>query len=360
MRKIAAGLRFLAFSAVCMLAGFTLSAVTPASPATRSGDYVVYRDYSWKSPTWIGFLYYDDFTYGAFVLSPETKSIVSLLFRVEPVDGRLVLTGQNIISKITETDVLAVNYLMTMLPDLYSWSLSSRKQGDPAKALFPLKRPRSSLLPSLRTQNLALSQFGGEVILGYAEEIPLFNLLGMSGTDGKAVLELVRMGRIQEGEESSFFGFSPVQEISEKPAFNLPRTRQTEEKTVDGVTFILDDQWTMVADNTFFLGDTAVLIIDTLVLGDHGIPTENLPLSLVRMFSLSNKSSWSIPSELSVTGTAKKFRIDNIFFDSGTGSINRDIKQCIPLAGGKCTIVSLSISETVYQANRSYFDSLLK
>lgn len=48
-------------------------------PSGVSGEYVVYRDYSWKAPTWIGFLYYDDSTWGAFSFTPSTGSRVSVL-----------------------------------------------------------------------------------------------------------------------------------------------------------------------------------------------------------------------------------------------------------------------------------------
>jgi len=120
----------------------------------------------------------------------------------------------------------------------------------------------------------------------------------------------------------------------------------------------LDNQWTMVADNTFFLADTAVLIVDTTDFSSLNVSSDLLPLSLVRLFSFSNRFSSSIPSEMKVAGTLKKFRVDNLFYDSTTGTANRDIKICIPLAGGKCSIVSLSVAEGAYQKNRAYFDSL--
>lgn len=349
--------------ALASLAGASLCAESPAGnpfaafPAPVSGEYVVYRDYTWAKPTWIGFLYYDDSTYGAFAFTPETGSRVSMLFSGEAMDGTFVLTGQNIISKITQDDVTAVNYLMRLLPDMYAWRASSGSA--PSATPNPAPVARSALLPSLVRQNRAIASFGGEVTLTYAPEVPVFGLQGMGSADGAPVLSLVRMGRIQSGGDSAFFDFSPPGEAKAGVDLKVPATRKTESVPVDGVTLNLDDQWTMIADNTFLLGDAALIIVDTLDLGPVGISRESLPLGLVRLFALSSATSWSIPEEISVRGDAKRFSIGNLFIDSASGSLSRDIKTCIPSADGKtCLIVSLSVSETAYRANETYFKSL--
>ncbi len=341
----------------------------PASfPSPVSGDYVVYRDYSWEKPTWIGFLYYDDSTYGAVAVTPSSGANVSVLFRVETVDGKLVLIGQNIVSKITQSDVVTVNYLMSLLPDLYAWQQGSgvQRRATAGTATVPAVALRSLLLPAAIVHSLNKVEFGGDVSLRFVPEVPVFNLQGMTGIGGKPILELARVGRIRSGEDSSFFGFTPVPvqvALKEGTPLVLSPSRKGDSKTVDGITLKLDGQWTMVADNTFFLGDTAVLIVDTVDLAALGLPTEklkpaNLPLALVTLFSLSSSTSWAIPAELMVSGTEKRFRIENLFYDSETGHANRDIKICIPLADHTCTVISLSVSDTAYQANKAYFESL--
>ena len=94
---------------------------TESTQGTFSGDYVIYRDYSWKAPTWIGFLYYNDETYGAFIRTDDSEKsrTVSILFSTKIEKGQLVLTGQQIISSLTPDDTLSVNYLMSLLPKLY-------------------------------------------------------------------------------------------------------------------------------------------------------------------------------------------------------------------------------------------------
>lgn len=350
--------RFFFLSAFLFALALNCAAETKAFdgyPAGVSGDYAVYRDYTWAKPTWIGFLRYDDSTWGAFAVTPATSSRVSVLFSTEIAGGKLVLTGQNLISKITSDDVLTVNYLMKLLPDLYGW------RNDAGSSVSAGPKSRSALLPKIAERKLNLPQFGGAVTLAFAPEVPVFNLQGMRGADGKAVLELARIGRIQSGGDDAFFAFAPAPDAKEGTELAVPSSRKTETRNVDGMSLALDDQWTMVADNTFFLGDAAVLIVDTIDLSLMQIPKANLPLSLVRMFSLSSPSAWSVPEDLSVAGTSSRFTVSNLFYDSERGTLNRDIKTCVPSSDGKkCVVVSLSISETAYRANRAYFDSIVK
>lgn len=352
--------------AIVLFSAFPLAAQTGAGskasvagafapyPAGISGDYVVYRDWSWEKPTWIGFLFYDDSTWGAFIKTPATGSDVRLLFSTETLDGELVLTGQNIVSKITQEDVLAVNYLMKLLPVLYAW----RNGPDSADAVTVKESGRSGLLPPIATLASSDEMFGGAVNVTFAPEVPVFSIRSLSRTASRRVMTLERTGRVQSSD-TEFFSFVTASDAKPGVALSLDAKRMTEKRAVDGITLSLDGQWTMYADNTFFLGNAAALIVDTLDLSLMQIPRENLALSLVGMFSLSSAESWVIPSSLAVEGTATRFTITNLIHDSKRGSLNRDIKTCIVSADGKtCTVISLSMSESAYQANKAYFSSL--
>ncbi len=352
-------MRLRTLRSVLFLAGFSIlcaafsAAVEP--PIHRSGDYVFYRDHTWKSPTWIGFMRYDAQTWGAVLVTPEFSGRVSVLFRAEELDGQLVLTGQNIISSITQDDVPAVNYLMNMLPDMYSWRLAAARQagGD----LFP--QQSGALLPADGEYRMIREEFGGPVRLRYSAWIPLFNLQGMYSPSGSALLELERAGRIQNGDEEAFYGFIPVPEtlsVTGAPAISASGAR--EDRLVDGFTLKLDGNWTMIADNAYFLGDTAMLVVDTLSYRERGLEAARLSLELTRLFSLSGNMVWIRPDSLEVSGSASRFTISNLVYDPESGRWNRDIKLVVPGAEGTCRIISLAVNETVYQVNRAYFDSL--
>lgn len=336
--------------------GATSVATTLASfPSGTSGEYVVYRDYSWKAPTWIGFLYYDDSTWGAVSVTPSTNSRVSVLFRTEEADGQLVLTGQQVISDITSSDVPVVNYLMSLLPDLFAW----RKELSVSPSVKLITQGRSPLLPSGLSLSKNLATFGGPITLTFSPEVAVFNMASMTTSEKKPIFELARSGRVGSSGDSVFFSFLPQEAVKKTPSLISLKQSPKEIRTVDGVNLTLDGQWTMVADNTFFLGNTAVLIVDTIDLGLMQIPQANIPLSFVRLFSLSSAAAWADPSKLIVTGTKDNFRIENIFFDVESGTLNRDIKKCILSPDGKkCTVISLSVSDASWKNNEAYFTSL--
>lgn len=323
-----------------------------------SGEFVLYRDRSWKQPTWVGFLMYDENTYGALLVTPASGTRVTILFRVETADDRMILVGQKNILKPRQEDVPAVNYLMGLLPDIYAWRQAARGSGAKDGGLNAA-RDSSSLLPPAFSTKSDIASFGGAVTLTWAPEVTVFNLHSIRQSDGTPMLTLERMGRISPDGGNDFFTFDPPGDPAAGVALSVSATRARESKIVDGVRLNLDDQWTMIADNTFFLGNAALLVVDTLDLRLLEIPAEGLPLSLARRFSASSGSVWADPAEFSIAGTAARFRISGLFRDSESGRVNRDIKLCIPSPDGRrCTVVSLSVSETAYKANQVYFDSL--
>ncbi len=363
MKKGALSLCLIALASVCLCA--EPSAASDAFSryqSPESGEYAVYRDYSWKRPTWVGFLMYDESTYGALLVTPASGTRVSVLFRVEASGDRMILVGQKNLLKPRQEDVPAVNYLMGLLPDMYAWRQAARGAAKPAdakaKAAIASRDP-SALLPPAVSVDLDIAAFGGAVTLTWAPEVTVFNLHSIRQAGGAPMLALARTGRIAPDGDHGFFSFAPPQSPSAGVTLAVPASRAREAKTVDGVRLNLDDQWTMIADNTFFLGNAALLVVDTLDLRLLGIAPDGLPLSLARRFSASSGSAWADPAEFSITGESARFRIDGLFRDVESGRENRDVKLCIPSSDGRrCVVVSLSVSETAYRANRAYFDSL--
>lgn len=341
--------------------GLDSAVILSRYPKPVSGEYVIYRDYSWKAPTWTGFLCYDDSTWGAFTWTPSTGSRVSILFRTEESDGVLILTGQQIISTITNADVPAVNYLMSLLPDMFHWHMELKT----SSAVRFESKSRKSLLPPKMTLPKTLENFGGDVVLSFSPEVPLFNLSSLTSVSGAKVLSLYRSGRLGEHGDKDFFSFVAVDDESslgvvEVSDFFVPDSHAVSEiRSVDGVTLKLDSQWTMMADNVFFMGNTAVLIVDTFPLSQSGFSDADIPLALSRLFSISSSTAWIDPEGFVISGSSKRFRIENRVRDVSTGASNQDIKICIPSKDGvSCTVISLSVTSPAWKAHRSYFDSI--
>lgn len=326
-----------------------------AFPEPAPGEFVFYRDHTWKAPTWTGFLRYDDSTYAGLLVTPSTGTRVAILFRGEATEDAFILTGQKIVSKNTNTDVPAINYLMRLVEDMHRWKVAALRKGSPEKSSV-----RSPLLPPRILTEVSSHMFGGEVRLVHAAEVPVFALYSVEAEDGKKLLSLERAGMIRSGEDADFFGFKESAAGAKSKKVSLRKKPDRREFIVDGRTLMLDEQWSAVAENTFFLDDTAMLVIDTLDTGAAGIPEGKLPLHLMRFFSRSTGNVWADPDKSAVSGSETLFRVENVFFDADTGLSNHDFKVCIPAADKRTVLVaSLTVGEGAYQNYRAYFEEIL-
>lgn len=318
--------------------------VTESAQGTFSGDYVIYRDYSWKSPTWIGFLYYDDETYGAFIHTPEKNSAVSILFSGKVDNGTLVLTGQQIISSITPDDTLAVNYLMSLLPKLYE--------------LKTLPRPEKKLFGDVTVRN-RMEEFGGAVSLHFQSFIPLFHLTAITGAKKETVLELIEVGSIKGNGEAVFYGFTPPVPQPRTNGFKADKAAKKETVTVSGIPLYLDSQWKKIADNSFLCGDTAFLTVSTVNIP----PAENgQRLSeqerLLRLLTGSGPyAKIQLPYTV-IEGTQNAFTLKQSVYAVELKKMTKDIKRCVKNKDGSFTIISLTVDSAAYNAEHIYFNGL--
>lgn len=337
----------------CMLLLFpaflfaTHKSATEAIYGTFSGDYVIYRDYSWKEPTWIGFLYYNDETYGAFIRTGthEKGQTISLLFSGKTEKRQFVLTGQKIMSPITPDDTVKVNYLMTLLPKLYE-----RKTFPSAeKALF-----------GETTVQGHIEEFGGAVLLDFRSFIPLFHLHTLKNTKTGTILELIEIGSIKGNGESLFYSYSPEEPKQTKNLFFLNKNAKKETVYVSNIPLHLDNQWKKIADNSFLCGNAAFLTITTVT-----IPVvKNInPLSaqeqLLRFFTASSPYAKTLFAYTTITGTKGVFTVEQYIYDTKTKKTSKDIKQCIKNKDASITVISLTVDSAAYSAEKEYFNKIV-
>lgn len=317
-----------------------------SAQGTFSGDYVIYRDYSWKAPTWIGFLYYNDETYGAFIhtRTSEKNSTVSILFSGKIEKKQLVLTGQQIISSITPDDTLSVNYLMGLLPKLYE-----------------LKNfPRAGKAPfGTATVRKQMEEFGDTVTLDFQSFIPLFHLKAISSAKKETVLELTEIGSINGNGESVFYGYSPAEPQQGTNVFTLDKAAKKETITVSDVPLHLDSQWKKIADNSFLCGDTAFLTVGTVNAppAESGNPLST-PERLLRLLAASSPYAKTLLPYTTVEGTQTFFTLTQSIYDVESKQISKDIKRCIKNKDGSFTIISLTVNSHAYSADPAYFNGL--
>ena len=101
-----------------------------------SGEYVFYRDYSFKRDTYIGFLYYNETTYAARYYSPATETLpaknLEFLFTVDASKNALEMTGERIlmekcIGQIEQSDTDLINYVHDLI---YEFASRRKKAGE--------------------------------------------------------------------------------------------------------------------------------------------------------------------------------------------------------------------------------------
>ena len=87
-----------------------------------SGDFVFYKDYTFKRESYVGFLMYDEGTYCARYFAPKNEEKpakeVKILFTVNTDKDFMELTGEKIISGRQADDTEVINYLHDMIYEL--------------------------------------------------------------------------------------------------------------------------------------------------------------------------------------------------------------------------------------------------
>lgn len=191
----------LALLFISMAAGlFAFPGIQSLFP-TSSGQYVYYRDYSFPKETYIGFLQYDEGTYAIryFTQVPEngTLPIIEMYLTLDTDVDYVDITGEKIVSPVTQNDVELMNYLHDLL---YEFA-SRRKKINDADFLNTV------------TSSEDFMQFGGMVTIDWDFYIPIFNLNRMISEEGDILFEAVTMGTLKDNNDQSFVSFSGIENI---------------------------------------------------------------------------------------------------------------------------------------------------
>lgn len=310
---------------------------------TSSGDYIVYKDASWKEEAYLGFLYYNESSIGTFLYIPTYSLRVKILFSVEDLNGELVLTGQKILGeqRNDELYIIAVNYLMDILPNLYKTKIKPNKK-------VGIIRKGEKIFNT--------KQFGPSCTFYYSSYIPFFYLDSISDENGKKVLILQEMGRLKD--DSDFFSF----ELTKIPRIKwseltLEKNPKKEKKTVESVTFNLDSQWKQIADNSFFMGGIAFLTVNKVDGKQFSDIPEDVISSMVKVFLMSGKMSKVLHEMTELIENKKAYFIKTEHYDVLAQKMIKDIKAVIKRKN-EYVVVSLTVDAAYYKWNNGYFDNL--
>lgn len=352
--------------------------------ADTSGEYVYYKDNTFRRKSYVGFLYYDDSAFAARYYAPadEQQKLppkdVSILVSVNPDSNHLEITGEKIVTSITPEDTDIVNYLHDLMYDF-----TERRQ-----KVWEVSPETVTEAASFCDRGIKIEddypQFGGKVSIFYDYFVPIFNVRKIVSSDGAVMFEAVTAGQLVSSGDKSFTDFkgfpdnlfsakSAAREIkpsNENQSFVIRSANGSNQKIE------LDSQWQQNMDNVWFLGDSAMLSVNVVPLAETKAEKEKYLNMLKRRMLLGTTSSYIVWQNLELTASDEKIRLSTYYYqnnsDGAGGSVNseksgkdeklsltKDTKILTKMNESEYGFFSFTVFDAEYRKNHAYFDSVL-
>ncbi len=347
MKKILFALLF-SFISLC---SFAIPAVEDVIP-TESGHFVYYRDYSFTTETYIGFLQYDEATYSIRYFAPNasvgTKEI-ELAITIDPKENYVLMTGEKIVTPVTMDDNTTINYLH----DIFYELCARRKKISFDTAIFG-SRNNSAQQTSLGKSTIANDedyfQYGGTVTVNYDYTIPIFNVRSIiSKSENTPLFQAVTMGQITDYEDTSFWDFEGFPSLP--PAEHDKKLARKDMETL----------WSSENSIFWFIDDDALLYSynTTVDLNTFGSQQYSIYDYFSRELSLSTEQSYVyLPSQKTFIQN-DALVVSNIIYIAETESFFQDTKILKETSKSESAIdfslTGLSAFFPFYYSNEKYF-----
>ena len=336
-----------------------------------SGDFVFYKDYTFKRESYVGFLMYDEGTYCARYFAPKNEEKpakeVKILFTVNTDKDFMELTGEKIISGREADDTEVINYLHDMIYELNARRI---KVGSVAPKDVDFS---DDDVPFLRQGKIVADefmQFGGDVKVVYDYVVPLFNVKAVYDYSGDAKFEVATIGRLTSSDDNSFddfVGFAELENFgkdAKKKSVAAKKIKVSKKdviinKTEDGQVIALDSGWSRSMDNLWMRGNDAV-ISAIKVSKDFGME-EELQADLgfiLKQFLINASGVYRDWKSLFVDFDDEDIKFQSLVYQPGKVTRNFIIIESED-ESDDCAIMTLSVFENVYKKNSKYFNEIL-
>ena len=207
---------------------------------TESGEYVYYRDFTFAKETYIGFLYYSEDSIGVRCFSNGNFD-VTILFSLDKSKDYIELTGERIVTQVTQKDVEIVNYIHDMV-----YELASRRK-KVQNEFLTLKEQKDSITKQFVVDQ-DFVQFGGQVQIVFDGSLPIFNLESITDIySTKVLLKAVTMGILSDSADSSFEKFAGFETTPlVKEVVKNKKLSRKEQKLFEETKQVYDSSWQKV------------------------------------------------------------------------------------------------------------------
>ncbi len=332
-------------------AAFALPGVSHYIPDS-SGQFVYYKDNSFSRESYIGALYYDDATYVLRYYAPNSgdkknfqpEKDIQIAFSLDASKDYIKLTGENILTSVTQDDVELINYMHDFLYEMNA------------------RRKNAGIISEKTKIEQDYAQFGGIVELEYDPLIPIFNLLQITNNKNKPLLSLVTAGQLTASEDTTFKDFKGLPELKtdKSSALKLKKNAKKEdfsyqpESSLPVSKISLDSQWQKQDDNLFSLGNAAVLSMNLGVIDNEII--ENL---LKRSLILGREHVYPDLENIQIQDDDNSFSVKQYYYYAETNSFSVDYKKIIKSDSSLIGVLTLTVYYSTYLKNKKYFDAIL-
>ena len=326
---------------------FAIPGVVDIIP-TESGQYVYYKDSSFTWEAYIGFIQYNAETYGIryYAPQPETGSNdIEILITIDSTIDYVLMTGEKIVSTVTMDDNTVINYLH----DIFYELVPRRKKVD-----FDYIVPKTDIefAQTKKTIHDDFYQYGGEVLMEYDLNIPIFNLRSIT-SDNKKVFEAVTIGQLTETGDPAFANFKGFPQLPEKT------------KNPELVIEDLASKW-INQEGFLFIGNKALLYSYDVEFPGNFNESHNFSIYdfIAKDFSLSGLDSYVYLPEQKIEIIGNTLVISNAIYIPALNQYTKDYKVLKPYENIENTtqlynIALLSAFHETYYSNKEDFDKTI-
>ncbi len=318
-----------------------------------SGEYVFYRDNTFQRESYIGILFYNESTYALRYFAPYNieenllQKDITIYLTINPDSDFMEFTGEKIIGETEASDADIINYLHGIMYDF----TNLRQNSEISDSIF-----------KTTTQKTEIAQFGGSVTLFWDNKIPVFNLKEIRAVDGTQTFVVSTVGRLSDSADESFNNFRGIEnQVADKErVFAKAKKSKAKKCTFDAQTVTLDSQWEQAMENLWLLGDFASVVMSSRA----SVSPENLNV-LVRSICEGANGFYSLWNHLSVNQKGNQISVNTVlyqpdFVDERNSEVQRRFVFITTNAQGGVDYFVLTVFDSVYRANKAYFDKILK
>jgi hypothetical protein len=332
--------------ALATTAAFALPGVTPYV-ADTSGEYVYYKDTSFKRISYVGFLYYDDSTYAVRYYAPANVALsapakdITLYVTINKDSTHLEFTGENITGVTEQDDTDVVNYMH----DLF-YELTARRQNVTVSGT------------AKTTVSADFAQFGGSVTMTYSALVPIFNLYAITASDGSVLLQTQTTGLLTGSGDKGFTSFTGIDNLPKDKVRSFKKKLFAKQNTItfENQSVTIDNSWTPSLDNLWLLGDSALLMLDVIPASAN----DTFFTELVRKSCQSAEDSYAVWPQSTVIEGKATTKIVNLYFQPNSKDITRDFILISKRNDGSYNFFKLTVFDSIYQKNKKYFDKIIE